>query len=403
MDEREPSPLRWYVAGLLCAASTLNYLDRQALSVLAETIQKALHLSTSDYSFITSAFLISYTAMYAVSGRIVDWMGNRRGYPLFVSLWSFADILHGLARTASQLTFFRVLLGAAEPGNFPAGLRAVSEWFPVRERALGVGIFNSGTALGSAVAAPIVSFIALSFGWQSAFVFTGMLGFIWVAAWLLFYRYSGGPPGEQAASLVKPAALSKLAVIPAMWGCVLARVLTDPISYFLFFWIPKYLQQERGFNLADVGKYGWIPYAALTLGNLFSGAMPRWLIARGWPLNRARKSTMLVISCLMPIFYMLVTRAPNPAWALAAISVCMFGHAAWGNVILPAEVFPDHAVGTVTGIGGACGGLTGALSQLAIGWIVTHQSFAPVFAACAMLYLVAFACVHWLIGELGVI
>src|SRR5258706_4916492 len=147
MKERETSPLRWYVAGLLCAASTLNYLDRQALSVLAQTIQKALSLSTEDYSRITAAFLFSYTAMYAVSGRIVDWMGNRRGYPLFVGLWSIADILHGLARTGAQLMGFRVLLGAAEPGNFPAGLRAVSEWFPMRERALGVGIFNSGTAL----------------------------------------------------------------------------------------------------------------------------------------------------------------------------------------------------------------------------------------------------------------
>src|SRR5260221_2492563 len=175
MKERETSPLRWYVAGLLCAASTLNYLDRQALSVLAETIQKALHLTTEDYSHLTFAFLISYTAMYAVSGRIVDWMGNRRGYPLFVALWSVADILHGLARTAGQLTFFRVLLGAAEPGNFPAGFRAVSEWFSMRERALGVGIFNAGPAIGAAIAAPIGSFLALGWVWPAAFLIHGRL------------------------------------------------------------------------------------------------------------------------------------------------------------------------------------------------------------------------------------
>jgi ACS family hexuronate transporter-like MFS transporter len=402
MTEREASPLRWYVAGLLCMASTLNYLDRQALSVLADTLQRELHLTTEDYSRITSAFLFSYTAMYAVSGRIVDWMGNRRGYPLFVGLWSFADILHGLARTAGQLTGFRILLGAVEPGNFPAGLRAVSEWFPMRERALGVGIFNSGTALGSALAAPVVSFVALAWGWQSAFVLTGLLGFVWVAAWLLFYRVTGGPPACESTS-IKPAPFRELIAMRATWGCVAARVLTDPISYFLFFWIPKYLQQERHFNLADIGKYGWIPYAALTVGNLFAGGMPRWLISRGWPLNRARKTTMFVISALIPFCYLLVTRAPSPALAVAAIACCMFGHAAWGNVILPAEVFSDRSVGTVTGIGGACGGLVGAFTQLGIGWIVTHQSFAPVFATCALMYLIAFAAVHYLIGELGVI
>ena len=188
MSPRPLPHLRWGVAVMLCLASELNYLDRQTLSVLAATIQADLGLSDVAYSHITSTFLMSYTVMYAVAGRLVDALGTRRSFLIFVSGWSVANMLHGLARTALQLSFFRFLLGAAEPANFPAGLKAVSEWFPMRERALAVGIFNAGTAVGGAFAVPVVSFIALRWGWRWAFVGTGALGFAWVLAWALFYR-----------------------------------------------------------------------------------------------------------------------------------------------------------------------------------------------------------------------
>lgn len=188
MSGRPIKNLRWYIAGMLCLSSELNYLDRQTLSVLAATIQADLQLTDVDYSRVTSAFLISYTIMYAVSGKLVDILGTRRSFLIFVSSWSVANMLHGFARSASQLAFFRFLLGAAEPANFPGGVKAVSEWFPMRERALAVGIFNAGTALGGALAVPIVSFIALQWGWRWAFVGTGSLGFVWVAAWAAFYR-----------------------------------------------------------------------------------------------------------------------------------------------------------------------------------------------------------------------
>src|SRR5262245_55429744 len=169
MPKRPIRHLRWYIAGLLCLASELNYLDRQTLSVLADTIQRELGMSTVEYSYITTSFLVSYTFMYAVSGRLIDWLGTRRGFLIFVSGWSVANMLHGLANTVRQFAFFRFLLGAAEPANFPGGVKAVSEWFPVRERALAVGIFNAGTALGSALATPVVSLIALTWGWRWAF------------------------------------------------------------------------------------------------------------------------------------------------------------------------------------------------------------------------------------------
>lgn len=405
--------LRWGVAGMLCLSSELNYLDRQTLSVLAATIQQDLQLTDVDYSRVTSAFLVSYTIMYAVSGRLVDVLGTRKSFLIFVSSWSVANMLHGFARTAGQLAFFRFLLGAAEPANFPGGVKAVSEWFPMRERALAVGIFNAGTALGGALAVPLVSFIALQWGWRWAFVVTGSLGFLWVALWGAFYRLPQDHPRITAEerelilsdSRAEPAPshvpIRRLLGMREAWGCILARVLTDPVSYFLNFWIPKYLQSERGFSLADIGRYGWIPFAALAAGNLFSGAMPRWLVSRGWSLDRARKATMLAVSLAMPVLCFLVTRVESSALALGVMSALFFGHAAWGNITLPAEVFPRHVVGTVSGLGGALGGVTGILTQLAIGWVVTNLSFAPLFAVMSLTYLVAFALVQLLIGELG--
>lgn len=407
--------LRWYMVVLLCLASELNYLDRQTLSVLAQTIQDELHLTTVQYADITSAFLVSYTIMYAVSGRLVDWLGSRRSFLIFVSGWSIANALHALARTAFQFTAVRFLLGAMEPANFPGGVKAATEWFPMRERALAVGIFNAGTALGSALAAPLVSFIALTWGWRYAFVFGGALGLVWVIVWAIVYRLPRDHPWLAAEELklieadrapVSAAGVPKVSMLKLLrmretWGCIVARAFTDPISYFFFFWTPKFLQQERGFDLAAIGKYSWIPFAAATLGNLTGGAVPRWLIGRGWTLNRARKSTMFAASCVMPVCCLSIARVPDPALAVALVSVAMFCHTVWLNIALPAELFPAHAVGTVSGLGGCVGAAVGVVTQQAIGWTVQNVSFTPVFAACSVLHLTAFALVCLLVGKLG--
>ncbi len=406
--------LRWYIAGLLCLSSEINYLDRQTLSVLADTIQKDLGLSTVDYSHITAAFLWSYTVMYAVSGRLIDFLGVRRGFLIFVSGWSIANMLHGFASTVGQFRFFRALLGAAEPGNFPGGVKAVAEWFPVRERALAIGIFNAGTAIGSTLATPLVTIIALTLGWRWAFVMTGSLGAFWVVAWALIYRTPETHPrlseeerllilGEPSALPTMPAAvpLRRLLSMRETWGCVLARVLTDPISYFLLFWTPKYLQQERGFDLATLGKYGWIPFVGAALGNLFGGLMPRWLCGRGLTLDRSRKSAMFAVSCLVPMLCYLVTRVQSPGLAVAALTAIMWCHGAWANITLPAEVFPTHVLGTITGVAGSLGALTSALTQPRIGQVVQSVGFAPLFSIGAFAYLGAFVVVAVLLHDLG--
>ncbi len=416
MNKRPVPGLRWWIAGLLCLSTSLNYLDRQALSVLAETIQQDLGLTTADYGRITSAFLVSYAVMYLVGGRLVDVLGTRASFIVFVSSWSVANMLHGFASTLRHLLACRLLLGAAEPANFPAGVKAVTEWFPMRERALAVGIFNSGTAVGSALSIPVVSWIALQWGWQWAFVVTGALGFVWLAAWVPFYRLPREHPrlgaaerelilaGERAEPVGGKVPLGALLRLPETWGCVAARVLTDPVSYFLFFWTPKYFQQARGFDLGQVGTWVWIPFVSLTVGNLAGGAIPRLLVARGWSVDRARKGVMASISLLlMPVSCFLVTRVASPPAAVVVMAAIMFCHACWANITLPAEVFPKRVVGTVSGLAGALGAVAGAATQLGIAALVERVSYAPVFAGCAALYLAAYLLVHLLVPRLGVV
>lgn len=415
---KPPIPhLRWRIAILLCLASQLNYLDRQTLSVLAGTIQKEFRLTDADYSVITTVFLWTYAVAYVFSGYIVDLLGTRRSFLVFVSGWSCANMLHGFARSFAGLAVCRGLLAVMEPANFPAGLKAVSEWFPIRERALAIGIFNSGTALGNAIAVPVAAFLTLRYGWRSAFVVTGALGLLWVVAWAAIYRSPQEHPrlGKEERELIEdgqpepiPANARNVSILQILrmreaWGCMLARMLTDPISYFLYFWTPKYLENDRGFDLKQVGMLAWIPFAVLTAGNLFGGAMPRWLISRGWTLNRARKTTMLVDSCAMVVLCYLVTKAPTPSTAVALLALVMFGHATWANITLPAEVFPTHVVGTVTGLGGCLGGIAGGITQLIIGGVVMKYGYQPIFAVCSVMYLIALGAVHFLIGELGII
>ncbi len=408
--------LRWYIAALLCLASALNYLDRQTLSYLIGTIKEQLHLDNASYGAINAWFLASYGVMYAVSGRVIDYIGTRRGFVLFVSGWSIANMLHVLAGTVGQFSFFRFLLGVFEPGSFTGGVRAVGEWFPMRDRALAIGIFNAGTAVGSVAAAPIVSIIAMHWGWKAAFLVTGALGFVWLVPWLLFFRQPKDHPcltaKERALILadqagpeqhVRPARLLSLLRMRETWGCVLVRALTDPVSYFLLFWIPLYFQKEYHFNLKDIGMFLWIPPAALALGSVASGVIPRTLIGLGFELDRARKGTMVAMTALLLVCLAAVTRVSNPNVALCLVAGMTFCHGGWSNITLPAEVFPRNAIATVTGLGGALGSWAGALAMIFTGRVVDQYGFVPIFIACGVLYPVALGLVFGLIGKLGVV
>jgi ACS family hexuronate transporter-like MFS transporter len=405
--------LRWYIAGLLCLATALNYLDRQTLALLAQTLEQSLGITTIKYSYIVTAFLTSYTIMYAVSGRLIDRLGTRRGFGIFVSLWSVGDLLHALARTALQFSFCRVLLGAAEPANFPAATKAVSEWFPMRERAMAVGVFQAGTAIGACAAAPLTAWITLHWGWRYTFVVGAGLSAAWVVLWLLTYRLPRQHPRLSAEELRhieegSPPPVERTAVplrrilgIREVWGCILVRMLMDPVSYFCIFWMPKFLQQERGFDLAAIGRYYWMPYVAAAFGNLVGGVAPRTLCRQGWSINRSRKTVMFSAASLFLACFVLTTRVPNPAITLGLISVAFFCHQVFCFMALPAEALPENVVGAVTGFGGALGSLAGAVSMLVIGRIVSVSLFMPIFVVYSILPLTAFAVVCVLIRNLG--
>jgi ACS family hexuronate transporter-like MFS transporter len=404
--------LRFVIAGLLCLASTSNYLDRQALSVLADTIQRDLCLSAADYADITSAFLLTYTAMYLVGGWVVDRIGTRRSFLLFASAWSLATMAHGLAGSVRGFQAARLVLGATQPVNFPAGVRAAAEWFPMRERALAIGVFNAGTALGSTLAVPIVSAVAFLAGWRWAFAIVGASGFLWVAAWALLYRMPHDHPrlGEDERRLIdaerevaegRPPRLAALAGMKETWGCVAARAFTDPITYFLTFWVPLYLQQERGFSLALLGEAGWVPFAVYALGMVASGAVPRALIAHGVTLDRARKGWMLTVVVTNVLALLALSRAESPVAALACLSLVFFGHAAFGAIILPAEIFPARAVGTVSGLGGCVGAAAGIAVQQLAGRLAGAGTWTPIFLGCALSYCAAQALVALLVRDLG--
>jgi ACS family hexuronate transporter-like MFS transporter len=405
--------LRWYVAGLICLTTALNYMDRQTLSLLAHTLNLELGITKIQYSRITAAFLTSYTIMYAVSGRLIDYFGTRKGFAFFVSGWSVVDLMHMFARTVGQFAVCRFFLGIAEPGNFPAGIKAVSEWFPLRERAMAVGIFNSGTAIGAAFAAPMVAWVTLHFGWRYTFAVGAVLGVCWVVVWLLFYKAPQQHPwvtteelklieeNQPPAEPKKSVPLLTILKTREAWGCILARMFTDPISYFFIFWMPMFLQQERGFDMAAIGKYYWICYVGLALGNLTGGAFPAYLQRRGWSLNRSRKTMMFISSLMVPTCFVAITQVPTPVAAISCITVAMFFHGAWANMTLPAEVFEKHTVGSVAGLCGAFGSLVGAITTLATGQIVTVSSFAPMFIIYSALPMTAFILVCLLIRRLG--
>lgn len=407
--------IRWGIAMLLFFASTLNYLDRQVLSVLAPTIQAELGLTDVDYAFITSSFLLSYTVMYAISGTLVDRLGTRKSFLWAVGGWSIANLLHAFAKTAMQFSVFRFLLGIAESANFPAGVKAATEWFPLRERALAIGMLNAGSSAGAAIAIPLVSVIAVQFNWQAAFMVTGALGLIWIFFWRRQYFLPRDHPritpeerelirdgqAEQSQETAGTGIWQLLRMRQA-WGCLCARIFIDPITYFLIFWIPKYLQEQQGLTLDQMGYFAWIPFVVLAVGTLLGGIIPRWFINRmGWSLNRSRKTVMLFASLLIPVCCTVLFHAPGMIVAIVAIAGIMLGHGLWGNITIPAEVFPRHVQGTLTGIGGTLGGIAGILSQLSVGWTVQHLSYAPIFIGIGIAYLFTLLCVQLLTGKLG--
>jgi ACS family hexuronate transporter-like MFS transporter len=391
----------------------INYADRLALSIVSRDLRAEFHMTEQAYSYVITFFFVAYAIMYAGSGYLVDRLGTRRGFAVFVATWSVAAMLHALVRGIWSLGWARFLLGLSEPGNWPAAAKAVAEWFPPGQRALGVGIFNAGSSLGSAIAPPMVAYLTLRFGWRFAFLFTGSLGILWLVAWLIFYQpphlsrllradeYAVIKAQVEPPQDATPAARINWRKVIAMRECytlILARFFTDPVIYFVIFWLPEYLRKERGFDLKAVGDYAWVPFVVGGVGYILGGWLSGRLMRAGWALPSARKFVMLLGAAVMPAS-ILAPLVPAAWMAIAATCFITFGHALFVSNVqtLPTDLFRGHEIGTASGFSGMGGAIGGILANLGTGYVVQHFSYAPIFFLAGLMHPLSIALVYWLL------
>lgn len=401
-------PYRWRIVALLFFLSVVNYLDRQALSVLAPTLREKLGFSTVQYSYIVTSFLIAYVIGYLFAGSLIDRIGVRLAVFGALAVWSIAGLLHAFATGWVGLVACRFLLGLGESFNAPAGMKAVSEWIPPRERGLSTAIFSNGNIVGSILAPPFVSFVAIRYGWQWGFLATGAAGFAYLIFWLSYYESPERQKRLSAAELdyivqtrgttAPKAPITFLQALrhPACLGFVVARLFTDSLSYFFSFWLPEYLQSARGFSLAMIGWFGWIPFLAADVGGPGGGAFSDWLVRRGCPPVAARRRLLLVAACLMPLSLVAV-HASSAIMALALIAVLLAAQSCWNANLLTlmSEVFPREHVGkfvSLSGIGGALGGI---VSTLLAGKAIHAVGYVPVFTVLGFLHITAFLIINF--------
>jgi ACS family hexuronate transporter-like MFS transporter len=404
--------LRWLILFLLFLSTVINYVDRQALSVLVPTLRSELGISSSEYGTITTLFLIAYTIGQLFAGIVIDRIGTRRGFALAILFWSLAAMLHAVARGALSLGVMRFALGLGEAGNWPAGGKAVAQWFPQQRRAFAMAVFDGGSAVGAILAVPIVATLTLNFGWRAAFFVTGVLGLLWLIGWWFVYQApaehrwlskaeratvlaeSGGQAAPTAAF---GAALRQIIGWRQLWGLMATRMIATPVWWFYVFWLPDYLSKGRGFSLEDMRLFGWIPYLTVDLGKLVGGACSDHLLRRGYGATVARKSVMAA-GALAMAGGVLVVGAETAAGALAWVSVATFGFGLWSANILAlhADIFPVETMATAVGLTGMAASLGGAIFTYAIGQMVDRTGYAPVFGVAGTLALLA--CIALLVG-----
>ena len=388
---------RWHIAFLVSAAIAVSYLDRQTLPIAIGEIQREIPISNSVKAFLDSAFLLTYGLMYVGGGRLMDILGTKRGFLIIMVFWSLACASHGFAGGVIALAASRLLLGVGEGGGFPAATRVVAEWFPVKDRATAMGIINAGTGVGGVIAPPLIAAIILNVhwlgisSWRWVFFITGAIGLLWTLWWVRSYSVPSASSGVTAEPRPPAIPMRELLRFRETWGVIGAKFLSDAAWYFYMFWLPKYLLDARGFNIKAVGSVAWIPFAAAALGCVVGGGLSSWLLHRGHSVNAARKIALGLSAALMPCV-MLVPHVPV-AWVIVLFSVAFFGQQSWSTLvmILPTDLFPKNAVGTVAGfvgLGGALGGVV--LGQLA-GYLLDHGfSYTPVLVIAGSLHVAAF-------------
>ena len=406
--------LRWWIAGLLFASTVINYIDRQTLSVLAPFLKRDYGWSNEDYALVVVAFRIAYAVGQTASGGFLDRVGTRFGLSVTVAWYSVAAMLTSLATGLRSFAAFRFLLGAGESANWPGATKTVSEWFPKHERGWAVAWFDSGSAIGAAVAPFLVLWLyGRAGGWRPVFLLTGALGFLWLLAWRWFYESPERHPrlGEAERALIltgrghgdadSAASLPwrKLLKMPQTWGIVLGRSLTDPVWFFISDWFAIYLV-SKGIKLEQGLIAFWIPFAAADIGNFFGGGLSSWLIGRGWPVLRARKA--VIVLCGIGMTLLIPSIWSVHQYSIAALfALSTFSYAAWSTMalVLPADLYPQGSVATVSGMSGTGAGIGTIASTFAIGYVADHYSFEPILIAASLIPLLATALVLLLVKK----
>jgi MFS transporter, ACS family, hexuronate transporter len=398
---------RWVICGLIFFASTINYLDRQVIGVLKNTLETKIGITELQYGYIIMAFQLSYAAGILIVGRVIDYIGTKLGYALSLVFWSISAMLHAFARNPFSFGLYRSLLGFSESGNFPAAIKAVAEWFPKKERALATGIFNSGTNVGAILAPLLVPLLALTWGWQSAFLILGGVGLIWLVFWFIFYEipekqkrlkqaelaYIKSDADENETSEDKIAWI-KLLKYRQTWAFSIGKFLTDPIWWFYLYWIPGWLESVRGtgMNFKTFGLPLIVVYSSTTLGSIFGGWLSSFMINRGIAVYKSRKYTMLLFAVLV-IPIMFVQHEGVGLWgAIGLISIAASAHQAWSANIftIVSDMFPKKAIGSVIGIGGMLGAFGGAFIAVLAGYILdVYKTLGDIKTGYTILFFIA--------------
>jgi len=419
MENTKVGNYRWVICALLFFATTINYIDRQVIGLLKPTLEVEFNWTEVDYGYIVMVFAAMYALGYVLFGTFIDKVGTKVGYAVSVSVWSIAAMLHAVARSTVGFGFARGLLGLAEAGNFPAGVKAVAEWFPKKERALATGIFNSGTSIGAVAAPIIVPLILGAYGWYEAFWITGALGFVWLIFWWIFYEvpskqkrlkqpefeyiHSDADAEEEAAPVKMK--WGQLLRLKQTWVFVIGKVLTDPIWWFFLFWLPSYFADAFALDLTKPSLQLAVVYAATTFGSIGGGYLSSHFIKIGWPVLKARKTTLLIVAiAVTPIF--LVQYAGNIWEVVVLISIATAAHQAWSANIftIVSDMFPKKAVSTVVGIGGMSGSIASTLFPIFVGTLLAYYKdlgnitagYNILFIICGCAYFLAWAIIQLL-------
>jgi ACS family hexuronate transporter-like MFS transporter len=397
--------MRWWIVWTLFFSTVSNYISRQTFSVLAPMITAQYHLSHTDLAKILGAFQVSYAITWLLGGIFLDAIGTRLGLAVAVVFWSLVNILTITASSVFGFAAFRFLLGIGEGFNWPGASKTVAEWFPSQERSLAVAIFDSGSSVGGAVAALIIPLIAVSFGWRSAFVFSGIIGFVWLLLWLRVYYPLARHPrvtqeevafiraGQDVPTTSAQRGIQRyfaLARNRNVWGIVLGRALTDPIWWFYVFWLPQYLSDARGFSLQRIALFAWMPFIAADIGNFTGGLISGYCIRRGLSVVHARV-WVCVFSCLPMLAGIPAASVHSVYTALGLICFALWGYASWSTMglTLPSDLFPQDVVATVTGLSGLAAGMVSTVFTMAVGILVDRFSYGPAFWVAGLMPLFA--------------